>query len=433
MIHVEKPADETGFVGRALMRERAGSPKKRIYAFLAQPCEDSGINVHGEAASVLQNHLNSSSWQNFEFVPFYLATFDSFKDRMLDCVDPERNVAVLYIAGHSGKGGHLCFVKNILGKGMEMIPPGLVARAIGRGCRRSSTRHIWGPSLKNSVAVSVDAGVRESLNVGGEAEGVTGVLHGETDSGAGTVECVVLNSCCTRLLGIQLRKEGVPHVVCWRSQVEDRIAAKFAERFFKRLATNPRDYKTAFDEGQEEVSRLDNSAARNLSFLSEVKVNEVDDVEDDEENDHLSYLPKYSGEHMDVELQDEETHAYAGQGFRMANNPKGLSEIQGLKALRFNVSDIEKGIAWYEKNEDCDPRILRAYGLKESKFPAGVAGKKLLMITEEKLKRIFSVSNYHDLWKENGAVENQMEKVDVQSHRCQTSLSSFVGPAQTSG
>jgi hypothetical protein len=80
------------------------------------------------------------------------------------------------------------------------------------------------------------------------------------------------------------------------------------------------DYKTAFDEGQEEVRRLDNSAARNLSFLSEVKVHEVDDGEDDEEN-HLSYRFKYSGEHMDVELQDEETHTYAGQGFRMANNP----------------------------------------------------------------------------------------------------------------
>jgi hypothetical protein len=53
-------------------------------------------------------------------------------------------------------------------------------------------------------------------------------------------------------------------------------------------------------------------------------VHEVDnvDVEDDEENDHLSYRPKFSGEHMDVELQDEETHACAGQGFRMANSPK---------------------------------------------------------------------------------------------------------------
>jgi hypothetical protein len=59
---------------------------------------------------------------------------------------------------------------------------------------------------------------------------------------------------------------------CWRSQVKDSIGAKFAEIFFKRLATNPRDYKTAFDEGQEEVKRLDNSAARNLSFVSEVKV-----------------------------------------------------------------------------------------------------------------------------------------------------------------
>ena len=64
-----------------------------------------------------------------------------------------------------------------------------------------------------------------------------------------------------------MRKVGVPHVVCWQS---------------------PRDYKTAFDEVHEEVRRLDNWAARNLSFLSEIKVHEVDDGEDDEEN-HLSY------------------------------------------------------------------------------------------------------------------------------------------------
>jgi hypothetical protein len=50
------------------------------------------------------------------------------------------------------------------------------------------------------------------------------------------------------------------------------------------------------------------------------------------------------------------------------------------------------------------------------------------------LKSIFSVSNYHDLWKKNGAVENQIEKVWFSiPYRCQRSLSPFVGPAQTSG
>ena len=51
---------------------------------------------------------------------------------------------------------------------------------------------------------------------------------------------------------------------------------------------------------------------------------------------------------MDVELQDEETHACAGQGFCM------MQTVQSL-------------VVWYEKNEDCHPKDLESLGSKRIK------------------------------------------------------------------
>ena len=63
-------------------------------------------------------------------------------------------------------------------------------------------------------------------------------------------------------------------------------------------------------------------------------------------------------------------------------------------------------------------RRLKAYGLKESAYDLyvgnnQVAGKKLLMIEFQKLKEVFggSVSQYQDLWKKGGVVENKIEEV----------------------
>ena len=43
----------------------------------------------------------------------------------------------------------------------------------------------------------------------------------------GTIECVVLNACETEGFGEKLREIGVPHVVCWRSIVQDATATQF--------------------------------------------------------------------------------------------------------------------------------------------------------------------------------------------------------------
>jgi hypothetical protein len=72
----------------------------------------------------------------------------------------------------------------------------------------------------------------------------------------GTVECVVLNACESEEMAKMLRKYGVPHVVCWRSEVLDITAMRFSEAFYKALdcqGDNSRDYKRAFEQAVQPV------------------------------------------------------------------------------------------------------------------------------------------------------------------------------------
>ena len=55
----------------------------------------------------------------------------------------------------------------------------------------------------------------------------------------GTIECVLLNTCYTPLLGVALREKGVLHVV-WSGTARSIIshATKFAEEFFEDLRSH---------------------------------------------------------------------------------------------------------------------------------------------------------------------------------------------------
>ena len=73
----------------------------------------------------------------------------------------------------------------------------------------------------------------------------------ETSGGSGTIECVVLNACESEGVGKRLRIYGVPHVVCWRSEVRDVTAMRFSATFYKALdcqSDGVRDYKRAFEQ-----------------------------------------------------------------------------------------------------------------------------------------------------------------------------------------
>jgi hypothetical protein len=63
--------------------------------------------------------------------------------------------------------------------------------------------------------------------------------------GRGTIEGVVLNACDTEGLGKKLRDAGVPHVVCWRSEVYDATASAFSREFFTSFEEN-KNYKISF-------------------------------------------------------------------------------------------------------------------------------------------------------------------------------------------
>ena len=69
---------------------------------------------------------------------------------------------------------------------------------------------------------------------------------------------MVLNACKSEYLGNKLREIGVPHVVCWRSIVQDTTATQFAVNFYKSLdKIHPGNkhpiYKQAFNEACSEA------------------------------------------------------------------------------------------------------------------------------------------------------------------------------------
>ena len=72
----------------------------------------------------------------------------------------------------------------------------------------------------------------------------------------GTIECVVLNACETEEMGKKLRSAGVSHVVCWRSEVQDTTAKRFALDFYASLNQQEQgqDYGRAFEQA---VARMD--------------------------------------------------------------------------------------------------------------------------------------------------------------------------------
>ena len=63
----------------------------------------------------------------------------------------------------------------------------------------------------------------------------------------GPIECIVLNSCKTLNFGEKLRQQGVPYILCWKTDVDDEIAREFTQEFYSALLQDDtRNYKIAF-------------------------------------------------------------------------------------------------------------------------------------------------------------------------------------------
>ena len=72
---------------------------------------------------------------------------------------------------------------------------------------------------------------------------ILGARHGA----AGGLELCFLNGCCTEALGRRLRRAGVPHVVCWRTETEDQAARHFAIAFYEAWAAHGTSHAEAFE------------------------------------------------------------------------------------------------------------------------------------------------------------------------------------------
>jgi len=171
--------------------------------------EDSvdGTNVHDEAEKL--KNLFTQARPVFEVDVHPQPSFQIFADCMRSA--RQRNVRILHFAGH-GKSKCGFFWLNHEALEYEEVPIDTVAGLIKT-----------------------------------EAAG----------EGAGTIECVVLNACESEEMGTTLRTAGVCHVLCWRSEVNDNTASKFALEFYRSLDTQnqlqPLNYTDAF---QQAVCRM---------------------------------------------------------------------------------------------------------------------------------------------------------------------------------
>ena len=82
----------------------------------------------------------------------------------------------------------------------------------------------------------------------------------------GTIEFAMLNGCETEEMGLQLRRAGLRHVVCWRSEVQDTTAHDFAVNFYKSLSlqepTQAPNFERAFTRA---VARMGGAAGASAS------------------------------------------------------------------------------------------------------------------------------------------------------------------------
>jgi hypothetical protein len=185
----------------------------------------------------------------------------------------------------------------------------------------------------------------KSLAVSTEYEEVpidrlSGILRTEAAANGGTIECVVLNACETEEMGKKLRSAGVSHVVCWRSEVQDMTAKRFALDFYASLNQQEQgqDYGRAFEQA---VARMDSGGGAARIPQKHLAAGAVDYV----------CLLSESGDRF-----PDTGHIRQGQDFdsdsRQFGPPKdkehwaalaGQQELLALGQLGFDTSPMQKG------------------------------------------------------------------------------------------
>jgi hypothetical protein len=177
------------------------------------------LDLHKEAEKLMLGFTHPSSLFEVDIHP--QPTFQMFDDCLLGV--RQNNIRVVHLAGH-----------NTSRCGFFWVGEGSSAK--------------YDPTKPETLAILFKP-----------------VVFKAEDAESSGIECVVLNACETEDLGKKLREHGVPHVICWRSEVRDVTAMKFSAAFYKALeyqTDGQRDYKGAFEQAQ---VRLPRRGSGNLS------------------------------------------------------------------------------------------------------------------------------------------------------------------------
>jgi hypothetical protein len=316
--------------------------KPVILGFFAKKRTDA-LGVHGEQ-QLMNELLVTGENSAFTFLQNAEPTFETFKKEIQGAI--KKNVRVAHLAGHGSiLDGLLWFKKQE---------------------RQSS-----GPDY-DAVPLQKFAGVFKIVSAGSED--------------GGTVECVVLNACETETVGKLLRQNGVPHVVCWRSEVKDETAMEFAKQFYTALTQDSTNYRRAFKMACELV-----------------------------QSPHLCWLSKDGN----IEADGDDADTIDSELTRSLNNTKGELELEGLAALGFKLiykgKDMCTGIDM-NKRGSLSQEDAASYGLSiiQKKVKDGSSISMVLMSWDAAWE-IFGVDSYTspDLWMKDGPICDKAMTVDL--------------------
>ncbi len=292
---------------------------------------------------------------------------------------------------------------------------------------------------------------------------VAGAPASSPAHGRGTVECVFLNACHTEDLGKKLREAGVPHVVCWRSEVYDSTASKFTIEFYASFEEN-KNYKLAF---RHAVNRMDwgGGAARApqrhlargaVDYVCLLSIDGNEFPETGHIRDDTQSLPvENDGDAQEILQGSEEDAGDAVRNWRKPRNATdyaalaGRAERECMVLLGFQMtlhgdrSPIRVGKGIEPNGFITDQRVFAMWGVRN--YTSGVWGstkkaveeaKKLLSSPEGESKvsqAILKLKEVEDCRKEDmkmhgvvcAAHRNQLQQIEATRRALEALKSTF--------
>ena len=254
---------------------------------------------------------------------------------------------------------------------------------------------------------------------------------------AQSLQVCLLNACDTEILGLELKRGGLTHVVCWRGPVADAVAHRFSQEFYQTLNEEPGQYRKAFCQGKLAAKALqddrwDAGFQRPLGspcyFCASPDAGAQGDILPQPACPSAPVRRASSDcAEEDVEEEpdapevgnDEPPEAPSGDGDtdenRSLNNSKGESELAALKALGFvldfNRYSIEADIKQHSQGK-LAPAEGGKYGLQEKVLGNG---RRLLYLSNSAARHLFGVNSYTDakLWRSDGPICRQAKAAQL--------------------